>query len=266
MNAEPLMKVKMVLCGSNRPTTDSRVAIMAGLELSGEREPHLLHIPTAKYTQVDYNKEVGLVKESVGAIPLRALHPFGKLPTTAETTELLEWADIIYVGGGYTRHMLDQWRRAGIDQLLIRAILQGEIVATGGSAGMTGWFNSSYSSAESYELPNDKSKDYIWQYHEVSCLGLLNAIACSHYDSRHPITKIPKADSFRDFIKQKPSGTIGIGLDNSASMQIVRGSVKILSSNDSGGLHRLTKGMDNVDIADFRKNANPIHLTDLFGM
>lgn len=263
MSISSFTKLKMVLCGSNRPITDSRVAIMAGLDLAGKRDPHLLHIPTAKYTQTDYDKEIALVKEAVGAISLRVMHPFGQLPSVAETTKLLNWADVIYVGGGYTRHMLDQWQRAGISQLLIRAVTQGDIVATGGSAGMTCWFDSSYSSAESYEAPDDKSNDYIWQYHEVPCLGLFNAIACSHYDGLHPITRIPKADSFRDFMQQKPFGTIGIGLENSASIQIVNGSVKVLSSNGSGGLYRLCKGLSSVDFRVFHQNDEPVPLTEL---
>lgn len=76
--------------------------------------------------------------------------------------------DIIYVGGGNTKFMLDIWRQTGFDQVLKNAYEHGIIVA-GISAGAMCWF-------EKY-LVEDNG-----QFHLFDGLGLLKGVLCPHYN------------------------------------------------------------------------------------
>tara|TARA_Y100000590_G_scaffold179250_1_gene204371 strand:- start:355 stop:759 length:405 start_codon:yes stop_codon:yes gene_type:complete len=48
--------------------------------------------------------------------------------------------DIIYISGGDTRYMLEEWNKYGLDQILIDAYNKGVIIA-GCSAGAICWFD-----------------------------------------------------------------------------------------------------------------------------
>ena len=61
--------------------------------------------------------------------------------------------DIIYVGGGNTRFMLEKWRELGVDKLLIEAYNKG-IVCSGLSAGSYCWFKCNYDLIEGLGLIN----------------------------------------------------------------------------------------------------------------
>lgn len=75
--------------------------------------------------------------------------------------------DIIYVGGGNTKYMLDCWQAAGFDEVLKNAYAQGVILA-GVSAGAMCWFNHCYSEVDG-------------RYMQFEGLCLLEGAFCPHY-------------------------------------------------------------------------------------
>ncbi|HWL23797.1 MAG TPA: peptidase E [Ureibacillus sp.] len=78
--------------------------------------------------------------------------------------------DILYVGGGDTKFMLDVWKKTGFDYVLRNAYENGVILA-GISAGAMCWFETCYSE-------ND-----VEEYEEFPGLGLLKGSFCPHYNN-----------------------------------------------------------------------------------
>lgn len=75
--------------------------------------------------------------------------------------------DILYVGGGNTKYMLDCWKATGFDEVLKNAYAQGVILA-GVSAGAMCWFEHCYSEVDG-------------RYMHFEGLGLLKGALCPHY-------------------------------------------------------------------------------------
>lgn len=132
----------------------------AVVALSGKRRPNLLFLPTAGRDDPGY---VAVVERYYGerlGCEVKPLWLYREPKTesrnepprflqslTSEVTAsiryraeaLIDWADIIYVGGGNTVQMLKRWRAFGVDQLLTQAHRDGKVLA-GISAGAMCWF------------------------------------------------------------------------------------------------------------------------------
>tara|TARA_A100001388_G_scaffold276514_1_gene264491 strand:+ start:89 stop:769 length:681 start_codon:yes stop_codon:yes gene_type:complete len=77
--------------------------------------------------------------------------------------------DIIYVGGGNTKSMLAVWKDWNLNNILLNAYDSG-IVMSGVSAGAICWFDMGITDSYANEL------------NLINCLGLVNGIACPHFD------------------------------------------------------------------------------------
>ena len=77
--------------------------------------------------------------------------------------------DIIYVGGGNTKSMLAVWKEWNLDNILRLGYKKG-IVMSGVSAGAICWFDKGITDSFSNKLEI------------IDCLGIVNGIACPHYD------------------------------------------------------------------------------------
>ena len=98
-------------------------------------------------------------------------------------TENLEktilYQDIIYVGGGNTKSMLGVWKEWNLDRILKNAYEKG-IIMSGVSAGAICWFE------------RGVTDSFLDKLEIINCLGLVNGIACPHYDKekeREPFVK-----------------------------------------------------------------------------
>ena len=77
--------------------------------------------------------------------------------------------DIIYVGGGNTKSMLAVWKEWNLHEILRNAYEKG-IVMSGVSAGAICWFNKGITDSYAEELAI------------IDCLGIVEGIACPHFD------------------------------------------------------------------------------------
>jgi len=77
--------------------------------------------------------------------------------------------DIIYVGGGNTKSMLAVWKEWNLHEILLRAYKKG-IVMSGVSAGAICWFDKGITDSYAGELAI------------IDCLGIVEGIACPHFD------------------------------------------------------------------------------------
>lgn len=79
--------------------------------------------------------------------------------------------DLIFVGGGSPKFLMQVWRKAGLDRIIKKAWKQG-IILSGMSAGAICWFEDGFTNP----------KDDIWR--RISCLGFLEGSYCPHYDKQ----------------------------------------------------------------------------------
>jgi len=77
--------------------------------------------------------------------------------------------DIIYVGGGNTKSMLAVWKEWNLHNILKNAYEKG-IVMSGVSAGAICWFEKGITDSFAKEL------------NIIECLGIVDGIACPHFD------------------------------------------------------------------------------------
>ncbi len=77
--------------------------------------------------------------------------------------------DIIYVGGGNTKSMLAVWKEWNLNEILRNAYKKG-IVMSGVSAGAICWFEKGITDSYAEELAI------------IDCLGIVEGIACPHFD------------------------------------------------------------------------------------
>lgn len=122
----------------------------------------------------------------------------------------IDWADIIYEGGGDTPSMIELWRNTGFDKILYEAWCKGKVIC-GISAGAVCWFKSCDS--ESCRVEEK----------EVECLGWIDAHCTPHCEEqgRYEITK----KNLRE------NGLVGIMLSDCAALEIIDNKYRMITSN-----------------------------------
>lgn len=182
------------------------------VRLSEKKNPKLLFIGTASSNSYDYYLVIKNIFENLGCI-------VSNLDLLAENIDMKQVesqilsTDIIYVGGGNTKFMLEKWKKLGVDKLLLQAYNKG-IVCSGLSAGSYCWFDCNYDLLEG--------------------IGIIDAVNCVHYDQKDNEAK----NKFYNVIKSKQK--IGIALDNCVALEIVDDKMKIIKSKNNKNAYKIT--------------------------
>ncbi len=144
-------------------------------EMDCSRKIRVLFIPTASGDSADY---------CLTAYLMFGVHlgcEYQDLCLTIDDTSKIayakiQWADIIYVGGGNTREMMRLWDQTGVSTMLREAHEQGKVLM-GLSAGSICWFSGGLSDAE--RLDGIKDWKPIW----IDGLGLIPMLHSPHFDT-----------------------------------------------------------------------------------
>lgn len=188
------------------------------LKATSKQSPHVLLILTAsedgKHDLVLFEAAFRKQYESLGAI-VDTLRLITEHPSQAVIRQKITAADAIYVSGGNTWRMMKTWRRLRIDTLLKQAYDNGVVMA-GTSAGAICWFR--YGTSNSF---------YTGKPFRVTGLGWFNLTLCPHYD-QEPF----RQDAFKRMLKRSPR-TIGIALDEHATIEILNDTYRILATKPS---------------------------------
>ena len=185
---------------------------------SNKENPKLLFIGTASSHSYDYYLVIKKIYEDLGCI-VSNLDLLSDNIDMSEVENSILNTDIIYVGGGNTRFMLEKWRALGVDKLLIQAYNKG-IVCSGLSAGSYCWFK--------------------YNYDLIEGLGIINAINCVHYDQKDVEAK----EKFYNVIKEK--NIEGIALDNCVAIEYIDGVTKIIKSNPDNNAYSIKYDNGNI--------------------
>ncbi len=96
--------------------------------------------------------------------------------TIEKVEDKIKKADMLYVGGGDTKYMIETWEQNGVDRMIIDAYLRGVPIA-GLSAGAICWFSKMYTDC-------DIMAGETGEYRVMDGLGLIPGFCCPHYNLR----------------------------------------------------------------------------------
>jgi len=185
------------------------------VRLSNKKNPKLLFISIASSHPEEYFDGIKKVYTDIGCI----VRHLNINQTYKELEKEILGTDIIYIGGGNTKYLLEKLKETGLDKLLIKAYSNG-IVCSGLSAGSYCWFKYNYDLLEG--------------------MGVINAINCVHYDRKDKTSK----NKFYNVIKEK--NLIGYALDNCVAIEFLDDEIKIVKSNKNRNAYKVTYNSDGI--------------------
>lgn len=139
---------------------------------AGERRACGLFIPTASHDCMPYYNTFHKVYTGIFDIKTDVALTVGREFDREKMAAKFARADFIYVGGGNTVYMLEQWKETGLTELIRAAFERGVLIA-GLSAGAICWFEDMYSDSV-----------VEGEYAMYSGLGWIKGKISPHYNER----------------------------------------------------------------------------------
>ncbi len=185
------------------------------ISLSGMKAPKLLFLGTASNDAAGYINGIHSTFEKMSC-EVRELSLTAMTYTEKQIDDLLDWADIIYVGGGDTKSMMEIWRQHKLDKKLLDIYENDKAVLMGLSAGAICWFNCGHSDSESCSEKAD------WNYTFLDgMLDIYHYALCPHYNEEG-------RDSFDFMLKDK--NIVGLALENETAFADNNGEISFIRS------------------------------------
>jgi len=189
------------------------------IRLTGKEHPNFLLIAHAQPLERQdgyFNVMVDIYEKMYGC-PCKHLKS-DELTNKKLVKELIDWADIIFEGGGNTLDMIKLWKETGFDSVLKQAWLDGKVMC-GVSAGANCWFK---------ECSTDSLKIiYGPDYPTVAmeCLGFVDGFFVPHCDEKE------RMETLKEFLKK--SKQIGLSMSNCTALEIVDDQYRLITSDAS---------------------------------
>ena len=124
--------------------------------------------------------------------------------------EMVEWADIIYEGGGDTSAMIKLWKETGFDTILKYAWQNGKVIC-GISAGAVCWFNSCNSDIDASH------------FEVTDCLNWFDVFIVPHCDEDGRYESAKK--------QLRENQKVGLMLSNCSAIEIINNKYKIICAD-----------------------------------
>lgn len=200
-------------------------------------KPRICFLGTASDDGIEYREKFYDFYNKMNCEPFHL--EFKKPPADLEA--FIMSMDILHVGGGSTRKIIDTWKKTGADKIIKKAYENG-VIMTGMSAGAICWFEDGI-----FHDKDDSLK-------RLPCLGLLKGSFCPHYNDEG--TNLRKT-----FIKLIEDGVIksGYGVDDGAALHFVDGElIRVVASQYGRTAYHVTKNRKIVS----EKRLDSIYLGD----
>ena len=187
------------------------------VKLSGKENPHFLFLA---HSQTLENQEPYFIQmKSIFGDKFHCECKDIKSDELADLNyvqSLVDWADIIYEGGGNTLDMIALWKETGFDKILYEAWNTGKVMC-GRSAGANCWFEQC--SSDSLQIKYGPDQPLI----AMECLGFLPGLFVPHCDEPG------RYDSVKEILKEKDM--IAIQLSNCTAIEIIDNTYRIIVGN-----------------------------------
>ena len=189
------------------------------VRLAGKERPHFLmlaHSHPLKFQEGYFKVMRAIYGERFGC-ECRDLKS-NKLCDVEYVNDIIEWADIIYEGGGNTLNMIALWKDTGFDKVLRGAWESGKVMC-GVSAGANCWFDKC--SSDALSITEGEGSPII----SVDCLGFLPGLFIPHCND-------PKrAQSTKGLLRD--NGELGISVSNCAALEVVGDKYRLITGDAS---------------------------------
>ncbi len=201
--------------------------------LTQKEKPNLLFIPTGAWSKQGGEDDILYCATAYKHFRQRlgcnfeSLRIIADCLTTKQIEQKMHWADVVYVGGGNSRKMMQVWRETGTDQILTRGYMEHGLILSGLSAGSICWFKHSISDSERCEGKED------WKPVWVRGLGLIQRDHSPHYDTE-PWRKEHLVNRAKKRIKSI------VALENNTALVVMNEQFKIISSQPNKQVWRIT--------------------------
>ena len=179
------------------------------VKLSNKEHPKFLFISIASSHPEEYFNGIKKVYEELGC----TVTHLNINKTYEELEKDILSSDIIYIGGGNTKFLIDKLKDTKIDKILIEAYKQG-IVCAGLSAGSYCWFK--------------------YNYDLIEGMNVINAVNCVHYEEKDKESK----NKFYSVVKEK--NLIGYAIDNQVAIEFINDDIKVIKSNQQRNAYKIT--------------------------
>lgn len=220
------------------------------VKLTQKVNPKALFIPTASSDATGYCDTFNKVYGEILGCETSHLLLVSQTYTHEEIAELIISADLIYVGGGNTRKMLEIWKNTGVDALLKEAYNSGTILA-GLSAGSICWFEYGHSDSEAFDDQGN------WQYIKLEAMGILPGIHCPHYNEDI------RVEDFSRMVKD--GGLLGIAVDNNCAIIYKDNEYKVMSTREEAKAYRVVDSEPGVVVAQIEEHPSYRPLYEVYG-
>ena len=179
------------------------------VKLSNKENPKFLFISIASSHPEDYFEGIKKVYDKLGCIVthLDINKPYDEIEKDILNT------DIIYIGGGNTKYLIEQLKSKKIDELLMKAYNIG-IVCSGLSAGSYCWFK--------------------YNYDLIEGMNVINAVNCVHYNQKDESSKI------KLYNVVKENKLVGYAIDNQVALEFIDDEIKVIKSNSLRNAYKIT--------------------------
>lgn len=192
------------------------------ISIARANEPKLLFIGTASEDTEVYIHRIHEVFEKLSC-EVRELSLTKVKYDNQQIDELLAWADIIYVGGGDTRSMMNVWKSYQLDRKLKDIYNEDSAVLMEISAGAICWFDFGHSEV----FLNKENWEYIFVY---GMLNIHHYALCPHYNE-------VGRSSFDTMLKDKD--IIGLALENDTAFVDNNGKISFIKSREDANAYWL---------------------------
>ena len=187
------------------------------LSLTNKEKPRLLYCP---YASSDYEKSNRRFKELINDLScelyLMTDNDYDKFD------ELLNWCDIIYIGGGSSDDLVELFRKNGFDKLLNKYKNTNKIysgVSAGAMLFSVAAMGDKYAFYDNFVISN---------YKMVDCLSLIGYTICPHYQSEG-LTK------YNSKLKEYPYP--GLGIEDDTCVIISNDNLKVFKEDKTHSVY-----------------------------
>ena len=186
------------------------------VRLANKNNPNLLflahsQIPFGEEAEKSYYNVIKNTYENLGC-EVRWLK-ISELKEDINKAKLdVEWADIIYEGGGATELMINFWKETGFDKILKKAYESGKVMC-GISAGAICWFNSGFT---------DDPKMNDVEINRIYALDLVDAYFTPHCQKEGKMERVRNSLKYID--------KVGISLSNCTAIEIIDDKYRLIKT------------------------------------
>ena len=179
------------------------------VKLTNKDRPKFLFISIASSHPEEYFEGIKKVYEKLGCI----VSHLNINKSYEEIEKDILDTDIIYIGGGNTKYLINQLKEKGLDKLFNKAYNTG-IVCSGLSAGSYCWFK--------------------YNYDFIEGMNVINAVNCVHYDEKDEIAK----NKLYEVVKE--NNIVGYAIDNQVALEFINDRVNVIKSNPKRNAYKIT--------------------------